>query len=87
MTTNQLKNASIELLAAFNDEGLEITEDTILSSVISNSDQMPGVSSATMFKALIIWTIHHNNKPKKIKFPENWLSLTVAEFSAELLKK
>lgn len=85
MTNNQLRKAVKRFLAAFNNEKVEINDDTILSEVISATDGKGTANSVGIFKGLVLWTLHTNVKPKKIKFPGDWMNLSVANFSDNLL--
>lgn len=83
MTQAELKEAMLtKLLPAFNNEGVTLSDDTVLNTVLSETDGFGSSNSAEIFHDAIVWTIKVNNKTKKIKkFQINWLNLTVSGFA------
>jgi len=57
----------------------EVTDDTILSDILSDTDGIGASNSKNIFESAIRFTIDRNNLPKK-DWPAAWISLTVRQF-------
>lgn len=74
-------------LQTFNDEKVEITNDTKLSSVLADDDGLrPSIASSQLFKGIIYWTINKNGGTQ-VRFPADWLGLTVTELADFIISK
>ncbi len=85
MTEEQLKKVMKFHLSNFNDEGVEINDDTIHKEVLSEHDGFGSANSKRIYKSAIRWTIikqGHEDKP----WPNNWMDLSVIELASKLLK-
>jgi hypothetical protein len=74
-------------LQAFNNEGVEITNETIHNSVLADDDGFrPSQSSSKLYKGAILWTIWANGG-KNAKWPTNWMEQSVQELAENLMSK
>lgn len=81
-----IENMKVKL-QAFNNEGVDITSDTIHNVVLSETDGFkPSQSSAKLYKGAILWTIWANGG-KNVKWPANWLEQSVTELAEFLMSK
>jgi hypothetical protein len=71
-------------LAAFNDEKLALSSETIHSHVLSDSDGFPPATSKNIYKASIRWVMANNHYPNKV-WPIKWMETSVAELADFLL--
>lgn len=74
-------------LQAFNNEGVEITNETIHSTVLSNDDG-PKISMASskLYRGAIMWTIWANGG-KNVKWPTEWMDESVQELAEYIMSK
>lgn len=81
-----IENMKVKL-QAFNNEGLEITNETFHKAIVSNDDG-PKVSmaSAKLYRGAIMWTIWRNGG-KNTKWPSEWMDETVQELAEYLISK
>lgn len=79
-----LKSIVKKDLKRFNDENVEINDDTVLGSVLSTSDGYGPSNSANIVRGAIRWTFK-NRGLKDPKIPKDWLSLSVKDFVSKLL--
>lgn len=81
-----IENMKVKL-QAFNNEGVEITNETIHNTVLSNDDG-PKVSmaSAKLYRGAIMWTIWANGG-KNAKWPSEWMGQSVQELAEFLISK
>jgi len=74
-------------LQAFNNERVEITNDTIHSEVLSDSDGFkPSLSSSKLYKGGILWTVWANGG-KNSTWPKDWISLSVSQLADFIISK
>lgn len=74
-------------LQAFNNEEVEITNDTIHSEILSESDgPKPSLASKKLYYGGILWTIWANGG-KNVKWPADWMSQSVADVANYLISK
>lgn len=67
-----------------NKVGIEPTEDTVHSEILSESDGFANSNSASIYKGNVEWALHYNGDEVK-PWPEGWLSQTVKSLSAVLV--
>lgn len=84
METQQLQDVMRYQLGNFNDEGVEITDDTVHSEVLSMTDGFEGDHSATVYPKLVKWTLHNNGDQVK-EWPADWLNQSVKQLAAALI--
>lgn len=84
MQIESLKEVMEFHLSNFNDEQVEITEDTVHSEVVSMTDGYPGTRSAQIYKNLVRWTINKNGDEVK-EWPEDWLGQSVKALASVLV--
>lgn len=84
MTVDQLKTIMKFHLQNFNDEGVEIDDETIHNEVLSDSDGYGAASSRNIYKAVIRWTLKRDGHSDKI-WPSNWMEKNVSELAPVLL--
>lgn len=74
-------------LQAFNNEKLEITNETIHSAILAEDDGFkPSQSSSKLYKGAIMWTIWANGG-KNTKWPIEWMGQSVQELAEFLMSK
>jgi hypothetical protein len=91
MIQQQLMDVMVDDLGAFNDllpakKVTVINEDTIHNTILSDNDGFGSSTSASIYKAGLIWTIataagKKNFKMKK--FPGNWLDMSVKDLASK----
>jgi len=84
MTVDQLKSVMKFHLKNFNDEGVEINDDTIHHDVLSATDGFGAANSKNIYKAVIRWTLKKNGHEDK-RWPDDWMDLSVKELAPRLL--
>jgi len=85
MTQNQLKKILKLHLRNFNDEGVEINDNTIHNQVLSPSDGVgPLGSSKTIYEAIIRWTMRKNGHQDK-EWPNDWFDKSVEYLSSKII--
>jgi hypothetical protein len=83
---NLTQNMRVKL-DAFNNEGVAVSNETIHSEVLSETDGFKGVgSSAPLYKGSIMWTVWANGG-KKVTWPAKWLDMSVLELAEHILGK
>ena len=74
-------------LEAFNNENVEITNETIHNSILADDDGFkPSQSSSKLYKGAILWTIWANGG-KNVKWPSNWMEQSVAQLAEFIISK
>lgn len=77
----------IELLKPFNDEGVEISRDTVHNAVLASDDGFsPTLSSQKLYSGALQWILWRNGG-SKVKFPANWMEQTVSELAEFIISK
>jgi hypothetical protein len=84
ITQAWLKRQLKKDIKRFQKNDLEITDDTKPEDVFDPADGFGPSSPKNIVQGAILWTLRTNGY-KKSKFPNNWVSLTVAEIAAKLL--
>jgi hypothetical protein len=74
-------------LQTFNNEGVTISDDTILSEVLDENDGLrSSISSMKLFQGIIMWTIVKNGGTQ-VKFPSDWMDMNVTELAEFIMSK
>ena len=84
MTLEQLKEVMKFQLNNFNDEGVEINDQTVHKSVLNEDDGFGHVNSVQIYKDVIKFTLMKQGHRLKV-WPNNWLDLSVEELAIKLL--
>lgn len=87
MTQQELQNVMLDQLrvdGVLNKVGIEPTEDTIHSDILSQTDGYGTSNSAGVYKSNVEWAIHNNGDEVK-SWDSNWLAMTVKGLSATLV--
>lgn len=84
MTKEQLKDVMKYHLTNFNDEGVEINDQTIHSAVLSESDGFGNANSKYIYRAVIRWTMKKNGLIDK-PWPSDWFEKDVEYLSSKIL--
>jgi hypothetical protein len=84
MTNTQLKAIMRFQLSNFNDESVQIDDDTIHNTVLSESDGIGSVNSKQIYCDVIKFTLLKQGHPVKI-WPDYWMNLSVAELAGKLI--
>ena len=81
-----IENMKVKL-QAFNNEKIEITEETIHKAVLSESDGFTSSqSSSKLYKGAIMWTVWANGG-KKSRWPADWMDQSVAQLAEFIMSK
>lgn len=84
MTCEQLEKVMIYHLKNIGKSNCEINVDTILNTVLSNSDGYDSSSSKNIFEAAILWTMNQSGTEQK-PWPDDWLNLSVKKLATQLI--
>jgi hypothetical protein len=84
MTQAQLIEIMLYQLAAFNDEGVDLVQETKHSAVLSDADGIGAATSKRLYKGAIRWTLNRAGIPP-VAWPDNWMEWTVERLSSKLL--
>ena len=84
MTQSQLQDVMKFHLRNFNDEHVEINDDTVHNSVLSADDGFGASNSKTIYRAVIRWTMRRNGHDDK-PWPSNWFSSDVRTLAAKII--
>jgi len=84
MTQEQLKKVMKFHLSNFNDEGVEINDNTLHKSVLSDSDGYGNSNSKSIYRAIIRWTMKKNGHDDK-PWPSDWFEKSVEYLSSRIL--
>jgi hypothetical protein len=84
MTQDQLQEVMKFHLSNFNDEGVEINNDTIHSAVLSDSDGYGAANSKYIYRAVIRWTLKKNGHDDK-PWPSDWINKSVIELASKII--
>lgn len=84
MTVEQLRSVMKFQLSNFNDEGVEINDDTIHGDVLSEDDGFAHVNSVQIYKDVIKFTLLKQGHKLK-NWPTNWLEMSVFNLSNEII--
>ncbi|MBN2425849.1 MAG: hypothetical protein JXR46_10755 [Calditrichaceae bacterium] len=84
MTVDQLKEVMKFHLNNFNDEDIDIDDETIHNQVLSASDGYGAANSKNIYRSVMRWTLKKNGHQDK-RWPNNWIDMSVAELSSKIL--
>lgn len=90
MTSDQIKAVMIFQLAAYNpaENGVTLNDESIHKDFLKGQG-MGGSTSAEKYRTAILWTIktelNRTKNKAKIKFPPNWLDMSVAHLAENLI--
>lgn len=84
MTQEQLEEVMKFHLTNFNDEGVEINNDTIHNKVLSDSDGYGAANSKYIYRAIIRWTMKRNGHQDKV-WPSDWFDKSVSELASKII--
>jgi hypothetical protein len=85
LTKTQLMAVMRYHLSSFNDEGVEISNNTIHNEVLSTGDgATASTSSKNMYKGLMRWTVDANGHEDK-PWPNKWMELSVEELATAII--
>lgn len=84
MTQQQLKEVMKFHLRNFNDEVVEISDNTIHNTVLSDTDGFGSSSSKRIYRAVIRWTMQHNGHEDN-PWPSDWFEKSVEYLSSKIL--
>ena len=85
MNQKQLRHVMSYMLGSFNDEGVNILDDTIHETVLSDSDGFTtSATSKRIYKTLVRWTLSMNKHEDK-PWPAKWMKLSISDLSEHLL--
>lgn len=74
-------------LQAFNNEEVEISNETVHNEILAEDDgPKVSMSSSKLYKGAIMWTIWANGG-KNAKWPADWMSLSVQGLAEFLMSK
>lgn len=74
----KLRTVAKRHLNSFNDEKVEINDDTVLNTVLSDRDGPGGSNSKNIFNMAMMWTFQ-KNKIKIKPWPRKWIELSVTQ--------
>jgi hypothetical protein len=81
-----IENMKVKL-QAFNNEGVEITNETVHNIVLAEDDGFkPSQSSSKLYKGAILWTIWANGGTNA-KWPTDWMEQSVQQLAEFLISK
>lgn len=86
MTIEQLKEAMKALLAHFNDEGVEITDQTVHNTILTEDDGFGSANSKRLYKAFVRWVLIRNGHEDR-SWRNNWMQLSVQALAEKLLRE
>ena len=84
MDESQLKKVMLYHLKNFNDEGEELSEETVHNKVLSTTDGFGSANSKNIYRNVVRWTLRklkHKDKP----WPTDWMKLSVKDLASKLL--
>lgn len=84
MTLDQLKEVMKFQLNNFNDEGVEISNQTVHNEVLDEDDGFGHINSEKMYQDVMKFTLIKQGHALK-KWPNDWTELTVNELAPKLL--
>lgn len=84
MTVDQLKEVMKYHLGNFNDEGVDINDDTIHDQVLSASDGYGAANSKNIYRSVLRWTLKKNGHQDK-RWPAKWMEMSVNELASKIL--
>jgi len=85
MTNEQLRAVMKFHLGNFNDEEVEVTDDTVHARILSDADGFGAANSKALYKGAIRWTLAKADK-RDPDWPREWIDMTVAGLAGVLLE-
>lgn len=85
ITKEKLMEIMLYSLASFNDEGVNLSETTIHSEVLSDQDGYGAGNSKNIYKGAIDWIFWKNDLGRKV-WPSGWMQMNVADLADTLLQ-
>ncbi len=74
-------------LQAFNNEKIEISNETIHNDILDDNDGFrKSQSSMKLYQGAILWTVRANGG-SKFKFPKGWMGFSVKELAEDIITK
>lgn len=87
LTLDAVKANMIELLKTFNNEGVELNDETIHDAVLDADDGFISTqSSQRLYSGGLQWIIWRNGG-RKVKFPADWMQQSVAQLAEFIMSK
>lgn len=87
LTLDAVKANMIELLKTFNNEGVELNDETIHDAVLDVDDGFTSTqSSQRLYSGGLQWIIWRNGG-RKVKFPADWMQQSVAQLAEFIMSK
>lgn len=84
MTLDQLKEVMKYHLGNFNDENVEINDQTVHNTVLRDQDGFGNATSRRIYKAFIRWTLKKAGLKDKA-WPDGWMNMDVLTLAAKLI--
>lgn len=84
MDSEQLMKVMRFHLTNFNDEGVEISNMTIHSDVLSETDGYGTATSKNIYKSMIRWTLIKNGHADKM-WPSDWFTNSVEYLANKII--
>lgn len=84
MTQEQLKKVMKYHLSNFNDERVEINDQTVHNTVLSDSDGFGNANSKYIYRAVIRWTMKRNGHTDK-PWPSDWFDNNVTYLASKII--
>jgi len=85
MTIEQLKKVMKYYLTAFNDENVEISDETIHNQVLSSEDGFTGpTSSKSIYRAAVRWSLSRADHEDK-EWPSDWFENNVNNLAEKII--
>ena len=84
MEVEQLKSVMKFHLTNFNDEGVDINDQTVHNTVLSDSDGYGSSNSKNIYQSVIRWTMKKNGGEDK-PWPGDWMDLSVEKLAPKLI--
>lgn len=84
MTQVQLQNVMKYHLSNFNNEGVEINDQTVHNTVLSANDGFGSANSKYIYRAVIRWTMKRNGHIDK-PWPTDWFDNNVVYLASKII--
>ena len=84
MTIDQLKEVMKFQLSNFNNEGVEITDETVHDKVLDEDDGFGNMNSKSIYKDAIKFTLAKQGHGLK-SWPSDWMDMSVKDLAEKLI--
>lgn len=84
MTREQLKEIMKFHLSNFNNEGVNINDQTVHKSVLSADDGYGAANSKRIYRSVVRWTLIRNQHEDK-NWPKDWFEKDVEYLSSKII--